>query len=68
MKSEKLKQTMREKKISYTAFAAYLGITRATLYRKIKQISDFSLKDYKKAAELLGEQTAKEIFLTEEER
>lgn len=68
MNAERLKTAIRERGLTYGELSRRMGINISSLTRKRRGQSGITLKDYKKAIEIFGEQTAAEIFLDEGER
>lgn len=48
---------------SKAKFAAYLGISTSAASKKINGKSEFTVPEVRKTAELVGKETAREIFL-----
>ena len=65
---EKLKQTLKSKKISTEEAAAYMGLSPSTLYRKLKPNGvKFTVRDVEALSELLklSKKAREEIFFAE---
>lgn len=68
MNAERLRTAVKEKGLTYMELSRLMGINISSLTRKRRGKSRITLKDYKKAIEIFGAQTAAEIFLNEGER
>lgn len=55
-------ECLNKNRMSVAELAESLGISRATLYRKISGESDFNRKEIQKCRELFGEQVCNAIF------
>ena len=62
MDKELLEYEMKKKKISIGEMCKKIGVSRSAFYRKCNGISEFTLSEITKICDLIGFDSAREIF------